>query len=70
MSKKIYIIKNLTDIIGLYDDLEKAKNELKKIYKITVGLKYYEYKIDVYELENNRYKFSKISYTYSFNNFK
>jgi len=70
MSNKIYVIKNLTKVLGLYNDLEKAKNKLKKIYKITVGLKYYEYKINVYDLVDNEYKFSNISYTYSFTNFR
>ena len=37
MSNKIFVLKNLTDIIGFYTDLEKAKNELKKfITKILV----------------------------------
>lgn len=69
MSNKIFVIKNLTDVIGIYNDLENAKNELKKIYKRNIGLKFYEYKINVYELNDNEYKFTNISYIYSFNNF-
>jgi hypothetical protein len=69
MSNKIFIIKNLTDDIGFYTDLEKAKNELKKIYNKNLGLKYYEYKINVYHLVDNEYKLTNVSYTYSFGNF-
>ena len=69
MSNKIFVLKNLTDIIGFYTDLEKAKNELKKIYNKNLGFKYYEYKINVYKLLDNEYKLTNISYIYSFDNF-
>jgi hypothetical protein len=69
MSNKIFVLKNLTDIIGFYTDLEKAKNELKKIYNKNLGFKYYEYKINVYKLIDNEYKLTNISYIYSFDNF-
>jgi hypothetical protein len=69
MSNKLFVIKNLTDVIGFYTDLEKAKNVLKEIYNKNLGLKYYEYKINVYHLLDNEYKISNISYIYSFNNF-
>ena len=69
MSNKIFVLKNLTDIIGFYTDLEKAKNELKKIYNKNLGLKYYEYRINIYQLFDNEYKVTNVSYTYSFGNF-
>ena len=54
---------------GIYTDLEKAKEELKKIYNNTPDYKYYCYKIMVYNLDVNEYKFINKIYTYRFNEF-
>jgi hypothetical protein len=69
MSNNIFVIKNDTGIVAFYADLEKAKNELKNIYKITSDFKNYDYEIIVYDLIDNEYKITNISYTYSFDNF-
>lgn len=69
MSNKIFVIKNDTGIVAFYADLEKAKNELKNIYKITIDFKYYDYEINVYDLVDNEYKITNVSYTYCFDNF-
>ena len=53
----------------IYTDLEKAKEELKKIYNNTPDYKYYCYKIMVYNLDVNEYKFINKIYTYRFNEF-
>ena len=65
MSHKIFVIKNNYGITGFYDNLEKAKNELKKIFKQTVDFKHYKYEINVYELVENEY----LIYTYEFDQF-
>jgi hypothetical protein len=69
MSNKLFVIKNLTDVIGFYTDLEKAKNVLKEICNKNLGFKYYEYKINVYDLIDNEYKLTNRSYIYAFNNY-
>jgi hypothetical protein len=69
MSNKIFVIKNDTGIISFYDDLEKAKNDLKKIYEMTADFKFYEYKINVYDLVDNKYELTNVSYTYRFDVF-
>lgn len=48
MSETLFIIKNETGIISLFDNLEKAKNELKNIYKKTIDFKHYGYEINGY----------------------
>ena len=63
------IILKQTDYIAFYTDLEKAKNELKQIYKKTIDFKYYDYEINVYEIIMNEYKITNVRYTYSFDNF-
>ena len=69
MLNKIFVIKNDKGIVGFYSDLEKAKNELKNIYKITIDFKYYDYEINVYDLLDNEFKITNVSYTYHFDNF-
>jgi hypothetical protein len=69
MSNKIFVIHNDTGIVAFYADLEKAKNELKHIYEKTTDFKYYGYEINVYDLVDNEYKLTNISYTYRFDNF-
>lgn len=39
----------------IFTDLESAKNELKKIYSSTPDFKLYDFKIEVYVHENNKY---------------
>lgn len=69
MSNKIYVIKNDDGIVAFYADLEKAKNELKKIYNITVDFKFYGYEIIVYDLLDDEYKLTNVRFTYHFDNF-
>jgi hypothetical protein len=69
MSNKIFVIKNDRGIVAFYADLEKAKNELKNIYKATIDFKYFDYEINVYDLVDNEYKITNVSYTYRFDNF-
>ena len=58
-----------TTCIGIYNDLETAKTEMRKIYKNTPDYKYFSYKIKVYQLTDNEYKFTNDFYTYSFDQF-
>ena len=68
MSETLFIIKNETGIISLFDNLEKAKNELKNIYKKTIDFKHYGYEINGYILINDEYVFHS-TYTYYFDKF-
>ena len=61
MSNKIYVIKNDDGIVAFYADLEKAKNELKKICNITVDFKFYGYEIIVYDLLDDEYKLTNVT---------
>ena len=70
MSNTIFIIKNNYGIIAIYDNLEKAKNELKNIYNRTIDYKYEDFHIGIYNLIDNEYTQSKIIYTYYFDNFQ
>jgi hypothetical protein len=54
---------------GLYTDLEKAKNELKMIYNRLPDYKIYGYRINVYDLVEDEYVITNVSYTYSFDIF-
>jgi hypothetical protein len=54
---------------GIYNDLEIAKNELKKIYNNTPDYKFFCYKIKIFHLIDNEYKFTNKFYTYSFDKF-
>lgn len=69
MSNTIFIIKNNYGIIAIYDNLEKAKNELKNIYNRTPDYKQYCYQINVYNLVNDEYIITNITYTYNFDMF-
>ncbi len=70
MTDNIFVIKNEDDgIIKFYNDLEKAKNELKNIFKKTCDFKHYCYEINVYNLVDNEYIITNVSYTYKFDNF-
>ena len=55
--------------VGIYNDLETAKNELKNIYNNTKDYKFFCYKIKVYQLTENEYKFTNQFYTYKFDEF-
>jgi len=66
---KIFVIKNDNGIIAFYNDLEKAKNELKKIYNKTTDFKHYCYEINVYKLIDNEYIMTTLKYTYEFDKF-
>ena len=66
MSNKIFVIKKADDgIIALYTNLEKAKNEVKKIYEKT----HYCYEIHVYILVDTEYIITNLHYIYCFDNF-
>lgn len=54
---------------GIYTDLEIAKKELKNIYNKTTDYKYFGYKIMIYTLDENQYKFTNKILTYSFDEF-
>jgi len=70
MTDNIFVIKNEYDgIITFYNDLEKAKTALTKIYEKTSDFKHYCYEIDVYNLVDNEYIITNLSYTYNFGNF-
>jgi Zn-finger domain-containing protein len=58
-----------TTWVGIYNDLETAKNELRKIYSSKSDYKFFCYKIKIYQLINNEYKFTNKFYTYSFDKF-
>lgn len=66
MSNQLFVIKNNDGIYALYIDLEKAKNELKNIYNRTPNYKDYCYQINVYDLVDNEYIITNITYTYIF----
>ena len=59
MSNQLYVIKNDYAIIKFYSDLEKAKMELKNIYNKTPDFKHYDYFVNVYNLIDDEYKYSK-----------
>ena len=70
MTDNIFVIKNHYDgIIKFYSDLEKAKNELKKNYEKTCDFKHYCYEINVYNLVDNEYIITNLSYIYHFDIF-
>lgn len=80
MSNKLFIISrdindNFLDIknsilcYGIYINLEIAKYNLKTIYQKTPDYKYYEYKIQVYELTENEYNLTDKIYIYQFDKF-
>ena len=66
MSNQLFVIKNNDSIYALHIDLEKAKNELKNIYNRTPNYKDYCYQINVYDLVDNEYIITNITYTYIF----
>lgn len=69
MSNQLFVIKYNDGIHGLYIDIEKAKNELKNIYNRTPDYTCYDYQINVYNLVDNEYIITNITYTYHFDTF-
>jgi hypothetical protein len=55
--------------IGIYTDLETAKNKLKDIYNNTPDYKSYGYKINIYNLVGTEYIMTDIKYIYTFDQF-
>jgi len=55
--------------VGIYIDLEIAKNKLKNIYNDTPDYKSYGYKINVYNLVGTEYIMTDIKYIYTFDKF-
>ena len=71
MSSKLFVIRNDDDgIVAFYTDLEKAKNGLKTIHDITINFRHYCYVICVYDLIDDEYVITNVSYTYSFDTFQ
>ncbi|NDC83963.1 hypothetical protein EB093_09965 [bacterium] len=69
MDQCIYVIKNEDEgIIALFNDVERAKEELKHIYQKIPDYKHYHYRIHVYTLTHNEYQPTNIIYTYKFPN--
>ncbi len=69
MSNELFIINNINGICGIYNNLNKAKDELKKFYDLIPNYRLYDYKINIYELIDNEYIITDTSYTYIFNVF-
>jgi hypothetical protein len=69
MSDQLFVIKDDYGIISFYSDLEKAKNEIKCLFNKKPDFKHYGYYINIYNLENMKYIYSKISYSYEFDKF-
>lgn len=69
MSHQLYVLKNDVRIIQFYSDLDKAKSELKNIYNKKPDFKHYGYFINIYNLEDGEYKYSKTSYSYKLDEF-
>ena len=70
MSTKLFVIKNENDgVIAFYAELEKAKSALKSIYDTTINFKYCDYEINVYDLVDDEYMITNVSYTYRFDRF-
>jgi hypothetical protein len=69
MSNEIYAITNDEGIVSLYDNLERAKYELKKIYNATADFRYNNYNITVYCLVEDEYVKGNTTYTYTFDAF-
>jgi hypothetical protein len=69
MSDTIFVIKNENGIISFFNNLEKAKTELKNIYKKTVDFKHYDYQINEFVLINNEFVFTNTTYKYFFDKF-
>jgi len=61
------------EILGIYKNLEKAKNKLKQIHEEISYFKHYNYKIVLYKLVNefvdDEFIISNIYYTYRFDRF-
>jgi len=55
--------------VGIYTDLEIAKNKLKDIYNNTPDYKSYGYKINFYNLVESEYIIADIKYIYTFDKF-
>ena len=70
MSNHLFVIKDYDRVVAFYTDLEKAKNELKHIYNTIFDFKYYSYEINVYDLIDNEYIITNVSYIYKFDNFQ
>ena len=66
---QLFVIGNENRISKIYDNLEKAKQQLKNIYDNTPDYKHYGYKIMVYNFHENEYIISNITYTYKFDTF-
>lgn len=69
MCDKLFIIENNDGICSFYSNLKTAKDELKKLYNNMPDFKYYGYRINIYELDDNEYIKTDYIYTYNSNIF-
>ena len=69
MSRQLFVINCEDGVCGFYSNLQKAKDELKNIYNKTCDFKYFDYKIIVYNLLDDEYIITNVSYKYSFDTF-
>ena len=69
MSDQLFVINYDDGVSGFYIDLEKAKIELKNIYDKTPDYKYFDYKINVYKLNDKEYTITDTYYIYKFDTF-
>jgi hypothetical protein len=58
----------LSSTVGIYNNFEIAKKKIKQIFEKTPDYKFFCYKIKIYNLVENEYKFTNKFYTYDFNN--
>jgi hypothetical protein len=65
MSNQLFVIQHEYGVYGLYTTLDKAKTTLKSIYNRLPDFKHYGYQINVYDLCDDEYKVTNISYTYT-----
>ena len=69
MSNQLFIIKSNEGVHSFYTNLNKAKSKLVDIYNEIYDYKQYGYKIEVYNLIQDEFIFSNITFTYCFNLF-
>jgi len=64
MTTQLFIIKSNEGVHSFYTNINKAKSKLVAIYNETCDYKNYGYKIEVYNLIQDEFIFSNITFTY------
>lgn len=64
-----YVFNDFEVKYKFFNNLISAQNELKNISKTSCEYKYYDYKIMVYFLINDEYKFTNQTYSYIYGEF-